>query len=71
MQKINKTKILKGGLTIIFLTRRDMMGLVKILETIILPSFKESLISFEPSIHFMPFRHRNSKNEYDNHFFYV
>ena len=45
------------------------MDLVKILETIILPSFKESLTSFEISLYFMPFRLKNSKNEYDNDFF--
>ena len=56
---------MKGGIAIISLTRRDKKDLVKILETITLPSFKDSLISFESSIHFMSFRLKNSKNEYD------
>ena len=46
-----------------------MMDMAIILETVILPSFKESLISLEPSIYFMPFRLKNSKNEYENDFF--
>ena len=60
---------MKGGLAIISLTRRDMMDMAKILETVILPSFKESLFSFKSFVCFMPFRLRNSKNEYDNDFF--
>ena len=65
IQKINKTKILKGGIAFIFLTRRDKKDLVKILETITLPSIKDSLISFQSSIYFMSFRLKNSKNEYN------
>ena len=45
------------------------MDLVKVLERIILPPFKKSLISFEPSIYFIPFRLKNCKNEYDNDYF--
>ena len=45
-----------------------MMDLVKILELIIFPSFKESLIFFEPYIYLMPFRLR--KIYYHIHFYY-
>ena len=59
IQKINKTKISKGGIAIFSLTMRDKKDLVKILETITFPSFKDSLISFESSLYFMSFRLKN------------
>ena len=58
----------KGGIVIISLTKRDKKDLVKILETITFPSFKDSLISFESSIYFMSFRLKNSLNHI--HFYY-
>ena len=56
---------MKGGVSFISLTMKDNKENAIIGETNSLPSFKKSFISFESSIYFMPFRLKNSKNEYD------
>ena len=56
---------MKGGVSFISLTMKDNKENAIIGETNALPSFKESFISFESSIYFMPFRLKKRKNEYD------